>query len=251
MKLESQMDKKNILLSFDVDWAPEYMLEDLLILLNDTISACTIFATHYSPLLIKYTKQYEIGLHPNFNFLLEGKQNSNYRTIIDDLIAMYPHTVGYRSHSLTNNTNIQQYFKEKSFIYESNQLSHSHNQHYYDELEDMSHIFINFSDGLFIKHFSNDLNAFSANLYQRIETTSNTTFMFHPVHIFLNSTGYDNYNKIKTNLNDYKTVKQHINNYEHNGVRKLFIQLLQYIQTHKIETKSHKDFAKKLKDLNI
>lgn len=240
------MINKDIYISFDVDWAPDYILNDLLDLIYGKISGCTFFSTHNSEIFYKLPNSYEVALHPNFNCLLDGKGKASFQEIIEDLIAIYPRSLGYRSHSLTNNTNIQQYFKSKGFIYESNRLSDAPSRHYYDALEDISHIYIDFTDGQFIKHFASPASTFISKLLHAIESYDSVTLMFHPIHVFLNSCNYSNYLNVKNDMNDYKNVQKNRNSNCTMGVRKVLEEIITYIQSCKINTQSHSFLAQKL-----
>ena len=68
-------------LTFDVDWASEEMLHDVIQLLEKYNCKATFFATHKSKIIesLSNSSNFEIGLHPNFNFLLLNKTNS-YKT---------------------------------------------------------------------------------------------------------------------------------------------------------------------------
>lgn len=56
-----------------VDWAHEEVQEDTLQLLADRGVKATLFATHASPQLryCRGDRQFELGIHPNFNPLLD------------------------------------------------------------------------------------------------------------------------------------------------------------------------------------
>ena len=59
--------KKHYLFSIDVDFVPDYILRDTIDLIIKNQIKCTIFITHKTLLLniLKETKYFEIGIHPN------------------------------------------------------------------------------------------------------------------------------------------------------------------------------------------
>jgi len=62
-------------ITIDIDWVPDKVLEYTLELLSKAGVPCTIFATHATGLLNGLDRnQFEIGIHPNFNPLLNGSK---------------------------------------------------------------------------------------------------------------------------------------------------------------------------------
>ena len=74
-------------LTFDVDWAPDPVIEDTLSLLERAGVRATFFATHASAVLRDAAAEgHEIGLHPNFSRAVE----SDYRSIVTSLLEHFP-----------------------------------------------------------------------------------------------------------------------------------------------------------------
>ena len=67
--------KNKIFLTFDLDWCNDEVLENTLNLIEINNLKATLFFTHKTSLLdrINKNKNIEIGIHPNFNKLLDGK----------------------------------------------------------------------------------------------------------------------------------------------------------------------------------
>src|SRR5438093_4130128 len=107
--------------TFDIDWAPEPVIQDVIDFLDSYNISGTFFATHNSKILKRIEKEgkHEIGIHPNFNRLLTG-ESGNYQKIIGDLLEMYPKSIGLRSHSLAHSCPILMYCLEKGIKYDSN-----------------------------------------------------------------------------------------------------------------------------------
>ena len=67
--------ENKIFITMDLDWCPDFVLEYVLEILEKYNLKCTFFITHETKLL-KYlrenTNKYELGIHPNFNYLLKG-----------------------------------------------------------------------------------------------------------------------------------------------------------------------------------
>ena len=92
----------NIIFSFDIDWAPEYMLEYLYTLIEEHDLKATIFATHESFITKGLAKEIEIGIDQN---VLHKPFNEHSR-IIDELLEIYPNAVGIRNHGLFEYSNL-------------------------------------------------------------------------------------------------------------------------------------------------
>ena len=85
-------------LTFDIDWASDAIFQETVSFLKKYNAKATFFATHLSPFIKELEKDsdFEIGLHPNFNNLLNGydKNNKNYQQVVDELKAIYPDALG-------------------------------------------------------------------------------------------------------------------------------------------------------------
>lgn len=111
MKIEESAVE--IALTFDVGWAPEKVIVDTLLLLQNAGLKATFFATHSSPTLRSAEKEgFEISIHPNFNNILFGNQQKDFRLIIDELMNEYANSKGVRSHSLTCSSQMLSYFQK-------------------------------------------------------------------------------------------------------------------------------------------
>ena len=85
-----------MLITLDVDWAPDELCEYCVNILRKYKVKATFFATHRSDYLIELSKSddIEIGIHPNYM----GK--NNYEAVIDELLKWYPNARSVRSHGL-------------------------------------------------------------------------------------------------------------------------------------------------------
>lgn len=91
---------KRVFLTFDIDWAPDYMITYVLRLLKEANAQATIFATHHSPLLqaLSDSPRIELGLHPNL--LPNSSQGADFKTIMPWLKSRFPKAIGNRFHVL-------------------------------------------------------------------------------------------------------------------------------------------------------
>ena len=112
----TQIEKQIICLTFDIDWAEDFIIFDALNLLGKFGVKATFFATHQSAILKEIdSKDYEVALHPNFNSLLTGG-GGHFADTINKLQNLYPDSVGIRSHSLVQGGTILQHLMENNFL---------------------------------------------------------------------------------------------------------------------------------------
>ena len=96
----ARLNPTDTLVTLDVDWAPDWMIEDVaerLVLAN---VRATFFATHDSPAIRALIRNplFEIGLHPNF---LSGSSHGNTPDeIFKTLRSFLPEARSMRTHSL-------------------------------------------------------------------------------------------------------------------------------------------------------
>jgi hypothetical protein len=225
-----------IIFSFDIDWAPEKAIEDVIQHLNAHHIAATFFATHNSAVLKQVEKSgfHEIGVHPNFNPLLNG-QGGNYQNVIDDLLNLYPTAVGIRSHSLAHSCPMLIYCLEKNFKYDSNiYIPFAKNIKAFDYFG-ITRIPYNWEDdgqwvaGKTFDHCGLDLDA-ELNI-----------FSFHPIHIYLNTPDQAFYERFK----QYYQIPEELlknRNTEIPGTRDLFLALLDHCQKNNVHTSTLKQY---------
>jgi hypothetical protein len=90
-----------IAITFDIDWAPDEIVDEIISLLNEYNAPATFFCTNFtkdnsgksSSLIGRVQEQHEIALHPNFQHV------ENYATEWNDLLTLYPTVTGWRSHN--------------------------------------------------------------------------------------------------------------------------------------------------------
>lgn len=91
---------KTVCLTFDTDFAPDYMIEHVLSLLQKYDARATFFTTHRSGALINLLddERYELATHPNLS--PTTTQGSDLNDIISNLKSFYPKITGNRFHIL-------------------------------------------------------------------------------------------------------------------------------------------------------
>lgn len=114
--------RKNIFLTFDMDWASDEVLKDFYDLLCELNVYGTLNVTHDTPLLDLFRKddRLELGIHPNYNMLLDGTQQESYEGIISGLMKVVPEAVTVRAHSLTESSRIAAMYAKYGLKYDLN-----------------------------------------------------------------------------------------------------------------------------------
>ncbi|WP_459939532.1 polysaccharide deacetylase WbmS family protein [Desulfonatronum parangueonense] len=196
-----------------MDWAHDDILEYAIKLIEQANVAATWFVTHDTPLLsrLRSNPNFELGIHPNFNFLLSGdfRYGKNIKEVIEKSLEIVPEATSVRSHSLTQSSVILQAFGDFGLTHECNLLLPAHLKpkpflHWNSKLLRVPHIFED--DVECINHWSG---------HDWIKSNQDTIPIivadFHPIHVFLNTENLDRYEKTRHFQKKYKLLLDHVN----------------------------------------
>ena len=220
--------QNKIFLTFDIDWCSDEVLEYTLDILEEYNIKATFFVTHKTKLLerMRQNKNIELGIHPNFNFLLNG--DFRYGKNIDEIIEYYkdiiPEAVSVRSHSLTQSSVIISKFYERGFVNHCNTYI-PHNSGIilfpYKLWNGMNEVPFFWEDDIHCMYkWKFDINEAFYNKGLKI-------YNFHPIHTFLNTEKLDKYENARPYLQDFKKLKEFVNNKTY-GTRDFLIDLIVY-----------------------
>ena len=119
--------KESVFLTFDFDWASDFVLNDTLDLLDQVDVSATFFVTHDTPILerIRKNPKYELGIHPNFDDFLTsgtaiGEEHAGDRFL--SLKKIVPEALSWRSHSTTNSSRLLEVASKFGLFYDCNYL---------------------------------------------------------------------------------------------------------------------------------
>lgn len=227
---------KECLLTFDTDWAPDFVIHYVIEKLIEKNIRATWFITHDSPITKKIIEKkdlFEVGIHPNF--FPTSTQGQNEDEVMKYFEKFMPNTKIIRTHALFQSTFLlRKLVKEYDIeIDVSLLLSHTPNL--------IPHkIFLgeNLKDLIRIPFFwEDDLEMY--NPYSTWELKNNLCsengikiFNFHPIHIFLNSRNIKNYESLKNqkSLNEYKEGEiESYRNKNEKGTENFFDDICNYI----------------------
>jgi len=187
-----------VYLTFDLDWVCDEVVADTLDLVELANVAATWFVTHDTPLIsrIRANPKFELGIHPNFNFLLEGnpQNGKNAEEVVDRLLAIVPEAKVVRSHSMLQSSRLSQLFVDKDLTHECNHL-----------IPEQANIVLKpwrLWNGLIkVPHFWEDdavcIYAQNTPIVELVARVGLKVFDFHPIHVFLNTECLDRYERTR------------------------------------------------------
>ena len=228
IKIEKPITWENkLFLTFDTDWACEELIDDTLSIVEKYDVPTTWFVTgRYKAL--ENSDQIEIGLHPNFNPLLDWKQEMhndlNTKSILENLMSIYPNATSLRSHSLVQSERLIDLFAE-------NEISHICNSYIPTSSKILTRPF-SLWDGLtMVPHCYQDNAAIKMSeelFYPQFQTNQSHMFVFdfHPIHIYLNTESLARYENTRQFHKEPKRLLEYRYTGSKKGVRDHLINLL-------------------------
>lgn len=196
-------------ITFDIDWAPDFMIDKVASLLREKGVRATWFVTHACGAVERLRKNsdlFELGIHPNF---LEG--SSHGRTpmeVLSHLLAIVPEAISVRSHAVVQSGPVLELIVKRTRLMVDSTLF----------LPQMSHIcpikFEHFGGTLLrIPFFWSDdyemgktFSQWSLAPYLDVEGLK--VFNFHPIHIYLNSADETPYQFLKQQADTLCEISQ-------------------------------------------
>ena len=176
-----------VFITLDIDWACDDVLNDTIDLIEKHDIAVTWFVTHDTLLLerLRDNKKFELGIHPNFNPLLEGddRLGKNANEVIQNIQSIVPEATSVRSHSMTQNSNILDLFVKHGLTHDSN--------HFIPHQSDISlKPWAHWNELTKVPYFWEDDVACiyrDITIEKPLRNTGLKVFDFHPIHVFLNT----------------------------------------------------------------
>lgn len=213
-----------ISITIDIDWADNEVLKKCVSILDKYGIRATFFCTHKHN--VDIGNSHELAIHPNYSC------NESYEETIGKLMKLYPQAKGVRSHGLHIDSKMYSIYRKYGLEFESNYFMYKQeNINPFKMSDDILQIPIFFMDD---GHINRSINA-DFNLEQfNFENKGLKVFVFHPIHIFLNTSDLKIYQKAKRYYHEPDKLKDFYNTYE--GTYSLFIRLIECIKTNSIKT---------------
>jgi hypothetical protein len=101
------MMHSDILVTLDVDWAPDFAIDDVAELLQERGVRATWFVTHRSPAVDRLEREpelFELGIHPNF--IAGSTQGSTPEAVLAHCMNLVPHAASMRTHGQVQSTEL-------------------------------------------------------------------------------------------------------------------------------------------------
>lgn len=218
------MDKTFV--TFDIDWAHDSVLIDSIEIMERAGVKATFFVTHDTPVLqrLRNNNLFELGIHPNFNFLLQGdfRNGATAEEVVDRLLKIVPEAKSVRSHSLTQSSRIMDLFCEKG-------LTHECNGFIPEQIDMALKPWVHWNGIIRIPHFWEDDISCVSMENSTIESLALRpglrVFDFHPIHVFLNTENLSRY-EVARNLANNPELLLSQRNLECTGVRDNLLALI-------------------------
>ena len=220
-----------IVITLDVDWAPDFMIDAVAEMLSEAHIGATWFVTHSSPAierLRQHPDTFELGIHPNF--LPNSTQGSTPRNVLRHCMEIVPEATAMRTHGLVQSGLLLDTVLEKTAIRVDVSLF----------LPRMSHITpIGYQRGgntlirvpfFWEDRYEMEIPRPSWNLCEELLVPGLKVFSFHPVHVYLNSS-LSSYNLLSRTTRLPDLSENDIARYmgRGDGPRTLFDEMIEYL----------------------
>lgn len=184
-------------ITLDIDWAPDWIIDQAAAVLARCGTRATWFATHHSPAVRRLLESplFEVGIHPNFR--PGSTHGDSERAVLAHMKDLFPDAASMRTHSLVQSTPLLIMAAEMGIVTDVSLFlpgqPHLKPHTLHTETARLVRVPYYWEDDMAFcdpaSTWTPDWNDQGAGL--RI-------FNFHPVHIALNASGFDAYNALKS-----------------------------------------------------
>jgi hypothetical protein len=228
-----------VILTMDIDWAPEYATQKVLDLVSSSGLNITAFATHRSPLLLDSEQFVEIGLHPDNT---RPHPKYGFTRKISDLLEIYPKSQGIRCHRNFFGQNISDLARASNLKYDASTILWK---------QPFAQIYLDYNGLVKIPYTWEDGIHLDLNLPLNIEQLDFNSpglkvFNVHPMLIYLNAPSDELRRRLTRGIKDLTVAPEHLfsshvfNGY---GVQSFYKDFLGEIVSRKIKTIFMRDVA--------
>ena len=233
----------NTIISLDVDWAPDFMIDHVVNYLIEHKVKSTWFVTHESPALEslkEHDNLFELGIHPNF--LPGSSQGTSVEDVLKYMMQLVPQALSVRTHGVVQSGQLLSDIVRLTPIKIDATI-------FLPEMPGIQTVQHLTPNGTLLR-----IPTFWADDYELLKTSpcwrpsqldnlhGLKVYNFHPIHIYLNTPTYLHYQRFRDSKTDISNmtssmIEPFIN--EGPGVRDLFLSL---VQTHSGKGEMIKDF---------
>jgi len=216
-----------VFVTMDIEWSSDDVLSDTIDLVEDAGVAATWFVTHETRVLerLRANPLFELGIHPNFNRLLDGEdeEGMSAAAVVDRLMQVVPEATSVRSHSLVSSSKLQEIFKSVGLTHELNTLVPETSGARppdpflgWNGLTELA-----YSNCDFLRSVTGSRKSPQSLFIPK----GATVFGFHPIHLFLNTVGIEDYESTREVHHDAARLIGYRRT-ESTGTRFLFLDLV-------------------------
>ena len=233
MKNDSQ-----IIVSTDIDWASDWMLEYFFDLVLAKVPKVLAFSTHNTKILEKYHSQgfVDIGAHPNFR--KGSSHGSNIKEVAEFVSNLFITKKIYRAHGLLDSKEIRSEMKRNGFTYESNVLNYNEPDLLPKKLEEnILRIPIFWSDGWALRDPTYQVSGLCEKSIEEtkffLKQPGLKVLNIHPILLVNNCYSLQHYEKFRTRtVNFSRDDYYEFRNVETLGTCDYFFELIKIIESH-------------------
>lgn len=215
-----------IVLSFDTDYAPDFVLEDILNIIDMYRFQATFFCTNAFP--GNDRSNIEFALHPNF--MPDSTQGDSVEDILFNFKKDFPTAIGVRTHRLYWYAGLQEKLIDHGITYDSSIFLPFHSHLAQVRIGKLIRIPYWWSDNIHLLH-GMDCNAVRL---PGLKEPGLKIFDFHPIHIYLNTKDLDDYREALKTISPLReaTPKQlDVFRNSGSGIGTFFEKLCKHIKT--------------------
>lgn len=189
---------QSMLLTFDIDWAADFMIDAMAHELIEREVKATWLVTHSSPAIDRLRGRpdlFELGIHPNF---LDGSSHgTTVAQVLDTCMSIVPEATTMRSHGLVQSSQILAHLIEFTNIRCDSSLM-------LPDAANLAPVGFPDADGPLVRvpyFWEDDVEMLRAAPRWSLEENESApglrVFDFHPVHVYLNAPDFGPYRKLK------------------------------------------------------
>jgi hypothetical protein len=190
---------RELALTFDIDWAPDFVIEDVVDLIRAAGVRSTWFVTHSSPALVSLRARpdlFEVGIHPNF--LPGSTHGANVREVLDHMMGLVPEAVSMRTHGGYQ-------FSDLFIEVVTRTPIHADSSVFLPGHENLRPLLLPLAQGRLVRvpyYWEDDVEMFHGRrsyiASDHLASAGLMVFNFHPIHVFLNGADGEAYAAAKT-----------------------------------------------------
>lgn len=223
----------NIIITLDVDWAPDFVITKIANKLIENSVKATWFITHDSLAIRKlfgHPDLFEIGVHPNF--MPGTTQGKDYHDVISYVMKIAPNAKVVRTHGLFQSSSLMRMMAVDFGLEIDSSI-------YLREVPNIIPVEAYYDDKVFLRipfFWTEDGEMYKPNPSfllddKNLDLPGLKIFAFHPIHIYLNSKDMQNYNSLNSRYNIRCCTENEARQYVDEGIgtNALFDELIKYI----------------------